>query len=147
MLKEFSYGAVVYKIEKRKLLFLLVRSARSGNWGFPKGHSEKGETPAETAKREIFEETGISEIEFAEGFQKQDVYLIEGSLPQTKGKITEKSSSYFLALALTEAEKKADDEIEDLKWLDFAAALEKLSFENQKETLKQAYKRLGGKNG
>jgi tRNA nucleotidyltransferase (CCA-adding enzyme) len=147
MFKEFSYGAVVYKTEDGKILFLLVRSRRSGNWGFPKGHCEKGETPFETAKREIYEETGIRETEFDLEFQKRDVYLIDGSLPENKGKITQKHSVYFLALALTGAKQEPDEEIQEMQWFDFAAAVEKLSFGNQKETLKEAYKKLGGKNG
>jgi len=147
MLKEFSYGAVVYKIKEETKLrgapfFMLVRSKRSGKWGFPKGHAEKGESPLETAKREVYEETGIREIEFIKYFQKKDVYLIDGSQPETKGKIVEKHSIYFLALALSEPEKKSDEEIEDLQWFDFNAALEKLSFESQKETLKEAYERV-----
>lgn len=38
---------------------LLVRGKKSKKWGFPKGHMEFGETEQETAKRELFEETGI----------------------------------------------------------------------------------------
>jgi tRNA nucleotidyltransferase (CCA-adding enzyme) len=147
MFKEFSYGAVIYKIEDAKILFLLVRSRRNGRWGFPKGHCEKGESPAETAKREIYEETGINGIKFEPDFQKEDVYLIAGSLPENKGKATQKHSVYFLALALTQENKEPDEEIQELRWFDFDAALENLSFENQKKTLKEAYAKLGGKNG
>jgi 8-oxo-dGTP pyrophosphatase MutT (NUDIX family) len=39
--------------------FLLVKGRQTGIWSFPKGHSIKGETPLECAKREIREETGI----------------------------------------------------------------------------------------
>ncbi|MDR3112999.1 MAG: NUDIX domain-containing protein [Endomicrobium sp.] len=147
MFKEFSYGAVIYKTEDEKILFLLVRSRRSGSWGFPKGHCEKGESPIETAKREIYEETGINEVKFDADFQKRDVYPIDGSLTENKGKRTQKHSVYFLALALTDAKKEPDEEIQDLQWFDFGAALEKLSFESQKETLKEANVKLGGKNG
>ena len=31
----------------------------SGMWVFPGGHVEKGESPAEAAVREVFEETGV----------------------------------------------------------------------------------------
>lgn len=37
---------------------LLVRY-RSGAWAFPKGHVESGETPEQTAVREVQEETGV----------------------------------------------------------------------------------------
>lgn len=38
---------------------LLVRN-RNGYWGLPKGHCESGETLAETAAREVQEETGLT---------------------------------------------------------------------------------------
>jgi 8-oxo-dGTP pyrophosphatase MutT (NUDIX family) len=146
MLKEISYGAVVYKIEAARPMFLLARSRRSGNWGFPKGHIAEGESPFETAKREIYEETGISALKFIENFEQTSVYLIDGSLPETKGKTVEKRAVYFLALALSDEKKERDEEIEDLQWFSFNAALEKLSFEDQKKTLKEAYNKLAVEN-
>lgn len=40
---------------------ILVRDARSGRWGFPKGHPElvDKKTPINTAIRECYEETGL----------------------------------------------------------------------------------------
>lgn len=38
---------------------LLIRD-RQGYWVFPKGHTDPGETPEQTALREICEETGVS---------------------------------------------------------------------------------------
>jgi len=37
---------------------LLIRD-RNGYWVFPKGHVEPGESPEETARREVAEETGV----------------------------------------------------------------------------------------
>jgi 8-oxo-dGTP pyrophosphatase MutT (NUDIX family) len=39
--------------------YLIVQGRSTGKWSFPKGHSKRGETPLECAKREIEEETGI----------------------------------------------------------------------------------------
>ncbi|MCL2485066.1 MAG: NUDIX domain-containing protein [Endomicrobia bacterium] len=146
MLKEFSFGAVLYKICEGEPLFLLVRSKRNGKWGFPKGHIEKGESEIETARREVFEETGIKNIEFVESFRQEDIYIIDGTLPETKGKITEKHSVFFLAKALEEPSKNSDEEISETGWFSLQDALNVLAFENQKETIKKAYEKTGGAN-
>lgn len=50
---------------------LLVRGRRSGKWSFPKGHMEGSELALETAKRELYEETGIAVSDRRPiGFQK-----------------------------------------------------------------------------
>ncbi|MDR1696471.1 MAG: NUDIX domain-containing protein [Endomicrobium sp.] len=144
MLKEFSFGSILYKIYAGEPLFLLVRSKRSGNWGFPKGHIEEGEKEIDTAKREISEETGINAVEFAVGFRQEDVYMIEGTREDTKGRTVEKHSVYFLARALEEPSKTADDEISEIGWFNLKDALNVLLFDNQKETLKNAYEKIGG---
>jgi len=37
------------------------------NWDFPKGLVEEGETPLAAARREVAEETGITELRVAQG--------------------------------------------------------------------------------
>jgi len=141
MLKEISCGAVVYKMAREGApVFLLVNSKRSGMWGFPKGHVEKGENELETAKREIFEETGIRNIKFVENFRQEDVYAVVGS-PSSAGTCSavEKHSVYFLALALEEALDFDRDEILELRWVDLEEALNLLYFASQKKFIRSAY--------
>ena len=45
-----------------------------GHWGFVKGHVEDNETEKETALRELKEETGLSKVEFIEGFKEKTHY-------------------------------------------------------------------------
>ncbi|MCL2144959.1 MAG: NUDIX domain-containing protein [Endomicrobia bacterium] len=142
MLKEYSYGAVIYKIDNNGPLFLLIKSKRSGRWGFPKGHIEEGETGIETAKREIFEETGIKDIKFIDGFTEEDVYIIDGTQPETAGRIAEKHSVYFLAEALSEPVNYDKEEISELRWANFEDTQKLLYFLKQKKTAKQAYEKI-----
>ena len=51
-------AAVCYRIRKRKLEFLLVRT-RKGRWTFPKGGVIHGLTHAQSAGLEAFEEAGV----------------------------------------------------------------------------------------
>ena len=52
-----SYGAVV--IEKTPAGFMVLVVGGYHGWSFPKGHQEANETPVETARREVLEETSI----------------------------------------------------------------------------------------
>ncbi len=56
-------AALIYDAQDRLLIGLRKSPHGRGNWSFPGGHLEKGETPEECMKRELFEETGISGIE------------------------------------------------------------------------------------
>jgi 8-oxo-dGTP pyrophosphatase MutT (NUDIX family) len=55
-----SAGCVVVRREADHWKFLFLRAYK--NWDFPKGLVEKGEDPLETAKREVTEETGITDL-------------------------------------------------------------------------------------
>jgi 8-oxo-dGTP pyrophosphatase MutT (NUDIX family) len=59
---ETSAGGVVFRRDGTRTLILLIRD-RHHNWGFPKGHVERGEAPAEAAVREVREETGLSQVD------------------------------------------------------------------------------------
>ena len=56
---EKSCGVLPYRITNGKREFLLVFESRSKCWSLPKGHIESGETDAQTALRELSEETGL----------------------------------------------------------------------------------------
>lgn len=59
VVREYSAGGLVFDGQGR--VAVIARHSRSGHleWCLPKGHIEKGETPQQTAVREVFEETGI----------------------------------------------------------------------------------------
>jgi 8-oxo-dGTP pyrophosphatase MutT (NUDIX family) len=54
-------GGVVYRLKGRAPEFLLVTARRDpDSWVLPKGHIEPGESPEQTAIREVLEESGVS---------------------------------------------------------------------------------------
>ncbi|MBR3627503.1 MAG: NUDIX domain-containing protein [Elusimicrobia bacterium] len=137
--KETSVGAFIYKIENNEILFLLIYSRRNKEWGFPKGHIEPNETELETAKREIKEETGITDLNFVKDFCCCDTYKIKGTLSTTKNRIIDKNVIYYLASTKEDFKGSVDDEIEKGVWLKFNQATEYLKYDNQKKLLEQAY--------
>jgi 8-oxo-dGTP pyrophosphatase MutT (NUDIX family) len=61
-----SAGVVVVRRgEPDEWLFLMLRAYR--NWDFPKGLVEEGEDPQAAARREVIEETMISDLQFGWG--------------------------------------------------------------------------------
>src|SRR5216117_3507634 len=60
--RETSAGGVVFRRgPDGQVRFLLIRDSYK-NWGFPKGHLEQGEPPAEAARREVTEETALQDL-------------------------------------------------------------------------------------
>jgi 8-oxo-dGTP pyrophosphatase MutT (NUDIX family) len=144
MFKEFSCGAVIFKMKNDNPLFLLVNSKRSGIWGFPKGHIETSESETETARREIFEETGIKNVEFTKNFRQEDVYIINSAARRTDERQVEKHSIYFLAAVFEGTLNFDKNEILELKWANIDQAQDLLSFANQKKIINSAYNLIIG---
>lgn len=128
-LYENSCGAVVFRKINNVPRFLLIKNQRSAHWGFPKGHMERGETPQDTAKREVLEETGLR-INIIEGFSSKSEYII--------GRRVQKEVRIFLATTTDTQTKIQKEEIEDYIWLTYEQAMETLNFQNDKRILRKA---------
>ncbi|RME65580.1 MAG: NUDIX domain-containing protein, partial [Caldilineae bacterium] len=72
-------GAVLIARSTEGPRVLLLRNARHGTWGFPKGRLEAGETEEEGARREIAEETGGLPWRRIEGFAERLRYPLPES--------------------------------------------------------------------
>ena len=125
---EHSSGALLFRQRDGRLETLLVRSFR-GEWGFPKGHLEDGETPPDAAVREIREETGLS-AEIREDFCIRVFYRIPGG----RGKICE----YYLCDSFSGTETPQEGEILEIRWADTDAALLLLPFAQLRQVLRAA---------
>ena len=66
-------GVLCFTNDGNRNHYLVLRSAKHGEWGPPKGHADKGETDVETALRETFEEVGL-ERRFIEPIGAWDRY-------------------------------------------------------------------------
>jgi|TARA_B100001105_G_C22220502_1_gene369421 8-oxo-dGTP pyrophosphatase MutT (NUDIX family) len=135
MIKETSAGIVLYRKENTKNLFLLLHYP-SGHWDFVKGKMEKNETTHETAIRETKEETGITDIVFAENFEEWIEYNFK-----YQGELVQKKVVFFLAETKTE-EIKISHEHSGYIWMDYNTSMEKTTFDNAKTVLTKAEKLL-----
>ena len=118
-------GGLVYN-KKNEVLFIF----RNGKWDLPKGGIEKGEDIAQTAMREVQEETGVDQLVIIDKLQK--TYHIFKRNGRYKLKIThwfEMRTSFDGTLI-----GQLDEGIEKVAWLNPSQICEALknSYENIK---------------
>lgn len=116
-------GGIVFRVSpKRNLKVLLAHRPRYGDWGFPKGKSDKGETPEETAVREVFEETGYH-------------CRIVAPVGTTRYRINSgaKEVQWFAMRPLPDSPGfKKNKEVDAIKWVTRKKAKEALDYENDR---------------
>ena len=128
MLREKSFGIIpVYKNQ-----VLLVRHGK-GHWALPKGHGEKDETPEQTARRELAEETGIKDVELDNSKTFEEHYFFKQN-----GESISKSVTYFVGKVSSKSVKIQPAEISDYAWLSFDEAIKKATFKETQKILEQA---------
>jgi 8-oxo-dGTP pyrophosphatase MutT (NUDIX family) len=126
---EFSFGIV--PLRKKGQEILLIHS-RKGHWTLPKGHADPGETPWETAERELTEETGLVVLEFLSVPPCSESYLHND---------IEKVATYFPALVEGEISLLLE-EVQGAAWYDHKTALQKLTFAETRAACQRAIKYL-----
>ena len=131
MREQKSTGIVLFRNDSGKNEFLLLNYPQ-GHWDFVKGKIEQNETSHETALRETKEETGITNIEFVDGFEES----VEHDFRFKKENI-HKKVIFFLAKT-NEKNIKLSHEHNDYLWLEYNDALKKTTFENAKNVLTKA---------
>ncbi len=130
-MQERSAGIVLYREDSGKKLFLLLHYP-SGHWDFVKGRIEKGEQEKEAAIREAREETGITDIEFIDGFEEKIHYTY-----QYDGKQVKKEVVFFLGKTKT-SDVTISDEHLDHVWLEYDLAYSKTTYQNAKSLLQKS---------
>jgi 8-oxo-dGTP pyrophosphatase MutT (NUDIX family) len=118
-------GGLVYRTGNGAPEFLVVTSRRRPEaWIFPKGRIERGETPEETAEREVHEESGVSAV---------SIQPIDDVKMQVDGE--DRIIRYFLMRAVRNGRP---GEGRRSRWLSPGDALEHLSYARSRTSLRKA---------
>ena len=129
---ETSAGGVVYRLDEGRALYLLIRDSYQ-NWGFPKGHVEAGEEPAQAALREVLEETGLESVALRGSLDSIDWYF------RFRGKLIHKVCHFFLMETGSAATNPQRAEgITACTWADYPAATASISYANARAVLDRA---------
>jgi 8-oxo-dGTP pyrophosphatase MutT (NUDIX family) len=123
-------GGIAFRGNGRDLSILLVTSKKEpGFWIFPKGHVERGETPAEAGVRETEEEAGVT----------GDLLGPVGAPLEYDWNGKRYTVQYFLIRTTAESPAREGRQI---AWLPFEEALTRLSFEDSRRLLREARSRM-----
>lgn len=124
--------AIIY--DKDDFLILKKKGTWTG-WQFVQGKKEKGEEWANAVKKEIKEETGLTDIQVVKKLDlKADYWFV------WEGEKVHKFLTFFLVKANKKDKIKLSVEHSDYKWCKYQEALESLKY--NKEDFKKAVKEL-----
>ena len=125
---EVSYGGVV--VRGRDVIVIVPRGRRRV-LGLPKGGAHAGETPQETAAREVREETGI-------------VATVRDRLGQVEysyrrgGRRIDKTVHFYLCLFEDGDTADHDHEVDDARWMPLREARRRLSYPGERAMIERA---------
>ncbi|HVS84115.1 MAG TPA: NUDIX hydrolase [Gaiellaceae bacterium] len=147
MQREFSAGGVLVRTIRGVPMVAAIRpqGKKPGTWALPKGKIDPGETPAETAVREVLEETGVPGrlVEKLGDIR----YTYTASWEGGSGERVFKVVSFFLLRAgrgrIGEIEERMRVEVAEARWLPLAEAPRLLAYGGERQMAAKARDRLG----
>ena len=127
MKKTHSAGGVVTNDEGR----VLVVNQHGTSWSLPKGHLDPGESSLEAARREIYEESGIRELELVRELGTYERYKIgvHGGDDRSELKVI----TMFLFRTSEKVLRPMDPDNPEARWVERANVASLLTHERDKQ--------------
>jgi 8-oxo-dGTP pyrophosphatase MutT (NUDIX family) len=130
---ETSYGGVVVRGED----VLIIRPTGKRVTGLPKGGPNAGETPEQTAVREVREETGIN-ARVREPLGAARYWYRRG------GRRVHKTVHFFLCDFVSGSTADHDHEVDEARWIPLLDARTALSYSGERALIDAALSKLAG---
>jgi 8-oxo-dGTP pyrophosphatase MutT (NUDIX family) len=127
-----SAGGVVYRWRGRRVEVCLIATAGKTRWQLPKGRIERGETREEAALREVQEETGL------EGRIEELLGEISFRYVRKHRKRIHKRVVFFLMAYVDGSTDDHDDEVDEARFFAIEDALDRLTFESERDMVSRA---------
>ena len=126
-------GGVVWRRSQDRIEVVVVHRPRYDDWSLPKGKLDKGESWEQAALREVEEEVGLRCRLGAE--------LAPARYRDNKGR--DKAVRYWLMEPEDDAVPfSPNDEVDEMRWIDVAAAAALLSYPRDAELVREAEGRV-----
>jgi len=142
--REFSAGGVLVRtIQGRPMVAAIRPGGREGIWALPKGRIDAGESAAETAVREVHEETGVEGRLVEKLGDVRYVYTATWAGGERIFKVV----SFFLLRAGRGRIGDIDDsmriEVAEARWLPLEEAPRLLTYGGEREMAAKALEKIG----
>jgi len=127
MKRERCFGIVPLTYRENYWEVFIVQHIKGNYWGFPKGHGMPGESPKESAERELKEETSMSVIRYLPHSYLTQSYTFEREEEQI-----EKHVQYYLA-EVTPKYLVDSPEVIQGKWVVLKDLLSYITFKDEEK--------------
>ena len=142
VVREPTAGGIVFRRnpKTKDTEILLIQDAKN-RWTIPKGHIEEGESPKQTAEREIHEETGLEKIKVLNWLGKINFrYRRVSSLVLM-------TTDIFLVKVEGDSDKlKPEEWMNGIEWFPTMKALDKIEYEDISKLILLALKKIRQEN-
>ena len=131
IVREPTSGGIVFRLtrDKKDIEILLIQDSKE-RWTIPKGHIEPGETAKMTARREIEEETGLSNISVLTWLGKIHFKY------RRMDKLVLMTTQVYLVQALDEHERPTPEKwMKGIRWFPFSEALNAIEYEDSEKLM------------
>jgi 8-oxo-dGTP pyrophosphatase MutT (NUDIX family) len=127
-LRETSYGGVVVRGDE---VLVITPIGKRRVIGLPKGGPNPGESPEETAAREVREETGVTAT-VREFLGDVNYWYRRG------GRRVYKTVHFYLCDFVSGSTQDHDHEVEEARWIPLAEAARRLSYPGERALIERA---------
>jgi 8-oxo-dGTP pyrophosphatase MutT (NUDIX family) len=124
-----SAGGIVVRGDR----VLLIATQNGRRWQLPKGHIEAGESPEQTAVREVREETGVTGRVVAPLPEVEYWYVEKGHL-----RVHKRVDYFLLDYESGDAANFDANEVSGTGWFGWEDGVARLSFENERQVARAA---------
>jgi 8-oxo-dGTP pyrophosphatase MutT (NUDIX family) len=138
--KEHSSGGIVFRNQDGKIEVALISRINTRGkrvWCLPKGKVESKETPEDTAKREVREETGM-DAEIVKKLGSINYWIVS---PEDKTTVY-KTVDFYLMEYKSGNVNDHDWEVEEVRWMDIDSALQIMEYPSEREMMLKAKQEL-----
>lgn len=139
LLREFSAGGLVVRRMRGRPYIAAVRVKEGTVLALPKGHIEPGESGAETAVREVREETGVDSRLVEKIDDIRYWYTRDGA------RVLKVVSFFLLAYRSGSVRDYQREEVDGAEWIPLEQAPERLAYRGEQQMARAALSKVADK--